>query len=310
MSITDAILKSIRLGLSPYFRARLGAVEAYPPRPLRLDWTRRPRAPFDGAPVVSIVTPNFDYGSFLERTMSSVLSQCYPQVEYVVQDGGSSDESSGLLEQYSSRLTHWQSAPDGGQANAINRGFAHTTGEVMAYLNSDDMLLPGAVTYVARYFARNPEVDVVYGHRIVVDAQDREVGRCVLPPHDDGVLPILDPIPQETMFWRRRIWERAGGAMDESFEYALDWDLILRFRHAGARFVRLPRFLGAFRIHREQKTVTMIDDRGAREDDRLRERWLGRTLDDREIWRLARPYVLRHLACLHFYRFGLFRYGQ
>src|SRR5262249_23541680 len=144
--------------------------------------------------------------------------------------------------------------PDEGQTQAINLGFQHTSGEIMAYLNSDDLLLPGSLAYVAGYMAAHPEVDVVYGHRILIDECDDEVARWVLPRHDDRVLTWANFVPQETLFWRRRIWERVGGTLDASFQFAMDWDLILRFREAGARFVRLPRFLGAFRVHARQKT--------------------------------------------------------
>src|SRR5439155_11875113 len=119
-----------------------------------------------------------------------------------------------------------------GQAHAINLGFRHATGEILAYLNSDDLLLPGALAYVANHVVRHPEVGVVYGHRVVIDADGREVGRWVLPPQDDASLVWDDYVPQETMFWRRRAWERVGARLDETFHFALDWDLILRFRQA------------------------------------------------------------------------------
>ena len=104
--------------------------------------------------------------------MGSVLDQEYPKLEYVVQDGGSTDGTAELLERYQSRLTWAESTPDAGQGNAINLGFKHTNGEIMAYLNSDDLVLPGSLAYVAHFFAQNPEVDVVYGHRVVIDDED------------------------------------------------------------------------------------------------------------------------------------------
>jgi len=148
---------------------------------------------------------------------------------------------------------------DSGQAQAINRGFALTCGEIMAYLNSDDSLLPGCLNYVGTYFADHPEVDVVYGHRVLIDEEDREIGRWVLPRHTDEVLAWADYIPQETLFWRRRLWEAAGSSVSEEFRFAMDWDLILRFRDAGAKIVRVPRFLGAFRVHTDQKTSAELD---------------------------------------------------
>jgi hypothetical protein len=110
--------------------------------------------------------------------------------------------------------------------NRLNWGFRRITGEIMAYLNSDDLLIPGALHHVAEYFHRHPEVDI--DHDPV----------WVLPPHDNDVLSWADYVPQETLFWRRRIWDKIGGAFDESFDFALDWDLLLRFRDVGARLVR------------------------------------------------------------------------
>ncbi len=260
------------------------------------------------APVLSIVTPSLNQGQFLERTLRSVLDQGYPRLEYVVQDGGSDDDTLALLERHGGRLRHWESCPDEGQGQAINLGFRHTTGEIMAYLNSDDVLLPGSLAFVARYFVEHPDVDVVYGHRVIIDEYDGEVGRWVLPPHDDDVLSWCDYVPQETLFWRRRAWERIGAALDESFQFALDWDLLLRFRDAGAKFARLPRFLGALRLHARQKTLLQLLTVGEVEMQRLRKRVHGRYVTSEEIRRGARSYMLRHALCDRLYALGLLRY--
>jgi glycosyltransferase involved in cell wall biosynthesis len=213
-----------------------------------------------------------------------------------VQDGGSHDGTVEILQRYADRLASWESRPDQGQSQAINLGFARTSGEIMAWLNSDDILLPGTLAYIARYFSRHPEVDVVYGHRIMIDEQDRQIGRWMMPPHDDQVLSWADYIPQETLFWRRRIWDKVGGQVDESFRFAMDWDLIVRFRAAGARFARLPRFMGAFRIHTAQKTSAEISSTGVQEMTRLRERILGRVPPDAEVWSAVQPYLRRHVV--------------
>jgi catechol 2,3-dioxygenase-like lactoylglutathione lyase family enzyme len=267
----------------------------HPPRPLRVPaGYHRPR-PLPAPPLISVVTPSYNQGRFLEQTIRSVLDQGYPRLEYVVQDGGSTDDSVAVMEKYRGRLAHAESRRDNGQGHAINLGFAHATrGEVMAYLNSDDLLLPGALNYVAAYFAAHPEVDVVYGHRVVVDPDGNEVGRWVLPGHSDRMLVWADYVPQETMFWRRRIWDKVGGKIDESFRFALDWDLLLRFREAGARFVRLPRFLGAFRVHPTQKTSADLESAGNPEMARLRRRVHGRDPDLSEIGPRIRGYLFRH----------------
>jgi hypothetical protein len=163
----------------------------------------------------------------------------------------------------------------------------------MAWLNSDDLLLPGTVAYVVRYFLDHPEVDVVYGHRINIDESDQEIGRWIMPAHDDELLRWADYIPQETLFWRRQIWEKVGAALDESFQFALDWDLLLRFQDAGANFARLPRFLAAFRVHSAQKTQAAIDGTGQAEMNRLRLRNHGRDVTWFEIKRHTKSYLLR-----------------
>jgi hypothetical protein len=149
----------------------------------------------------------------------------------------------------------------------------------MAYLNSDDLLAPGALRCVADYFATHPDVDVVYGHRIIIDDDDREIGRWVMPRHHPETLAWIDYVPQETMFWRKRAWDLAGG-IDPSFQFALDWDLLARFQQAGCRMVRLPYFLAAFRVHAAQKTSQDIHTTGAGEMARIRARFHGGRQDD------------------------------
>lgn len=274
---------------------RLGHLIQHGPKDLRLPAHYAKPVHISQPPKISIVTPSFKQAGFIERTMKSVLDQNYPNLEYFVQDGGGRDGTEEILKSYSDRLTGWESRPDSGQSQAINLGFAKTSGEIMAWLNSDDLLFPGSLAYVASYFNRHPEVDVVYGHRILIDEDDKQIGRWMLPRHDDEVLSWADFIPQETMFWRRRIWEKAGGEIDESFRFAMDWDLLIRFREAGARFARLPRFLGGFRIHMQQKTSAEISGVGIQEMTRIRERMLGRVPSDAEIHAAILPYLRKHV---------------
>ncbi|MGE3809184.1 MAG: glycosyltransferase family 2 protein [Gemmataceae bacterium] len=286
---------------------RLGVLKQYRPRPLGLP-RHYGQTRSDATLSFGIVTPSYNQGDFLEQTMHSVLEQDYPRLDYIVHDNLSQDETPKILERYRNRLTHCAQEKDQGQADAINRGFAHTRAEVMAYLNSDDLLLPGTLHYVSSYFERHPEIDVVYGHRIVVDEAGDEIGRWILPRHDDAVLSWADYVPQETLFWRRRVWERVGAALDLSFQFALDWDLLLRFRDAGARFARLPRFLGAFRFHAAQKTTSQIAHQGLPEMNRLRERCHGRPVSYTEIARKLSGYLCRHVTLDTLYRFGILRY--
>ena len=235
-----------------------------------------PRTPVERWPRFAIVTPSFNQARFVEQTITSVLHQ-EVALDYVVQDGGSTDGSVEILRRHAARLRAWESAPDQGQADAIARGFAKTTGrpeDLMAWLNSDDFYLPGALRFVADWFARHPTVDVLYGHRVVVDGQGAEINRWLLPRHDPEFLSLYDFVPQETLFWRRRIWDRVGG-VDTSLQFAVDWDLLLRFQETGAVMVRVPFFLACFRVHQAQKTSAQLKSTGQREIDLLRTRTQG-----------------------------------
>lgn len=293
-----------RLGLAP----RIGQLQQHAPRPLAIP-PRYRAAPEPAAvlPLVSIVTPSLDQGRFLERTLASVAEQGYPALEHVVRDGGSRDETPRILEAWRDRLHHVASAPDGGQAAALNLGFERTSGEIMAWLNADDVLLPGALYFVARHFLEHPDVDVVYGHRVLIDADDREIGRWIVPQHDPAVLRWADFVPQETLFWRRRAWEKVGARLDERFRFAMDWDLLLRFQRAGLGIVRLPRFLAGFRVHAEQKTRAQAE-LGAAEMDRLRLRELGFRPRPEQVHRRLWRYYLRHLGLHAAWRMGLARF--
>jgi FkbM family methyltransferase len=285
---------SPRARLRFWTHPRLGTLHHYDPRPLTVPATYVRAQPPNPPPTISIVTPSYQQGRFLERTVYSILSQKYPALEYVVQDGGSTDETIDVLRRFERGLHLWRSGPDEGQGDAINRGFQETTGEIMAWLNADDLLLPGALAYVARYFARHPHVDVVYGNRVMIDERDGQIGTWVLPSHNARALTYADYIPQETLFWRRRIWEAVGGQVDPRFSYALDWDLLIRFSSAGARIVRLPHYIGAFRVHEAQKT-TAQHATGAIECDVIRQRLHGRPVSPRETFERLKPYLVRSM---------------
>ena len=211
------------------------------------------------------------------------------------------------MERYGPRLAHWESAKDNGFVQAINLGFRHASGDIMAYLNSDDLLLPGVLNYVARYFVAHPDVDAVYGHRVVIDEFDAEIGRWVLPHHNDEVLSWADYVPQETLFWRRRMWEKVGGSVDESFRFAVDWDLLVRMRDAGAKFARLPRFMGAFRVHPHQKTSAQITEIGEQEMACIRERCHGGPVSHALVYWNVRPYLHKHVVYNKPYPAGILR---
>jgi Glycosyl transferase family 2 len=195
--------------------------------------------------------------------------------------------------------------PNGEAGPAINLGFEHATGELMSYLNPDGMLLPGSIPYVARYFERHPDVDVVYGHVVLLDEEDFEVGRWVLPRHDDKVLSWGDHVPAEGLFWRRAAWEAVGGAVDEDFRAALDWELVLCFREAGARIVRVPRFLSGLRVKVDRGASAA---NGSDEASRLRHRVHGREVSSKEVEKAVRGYRRRHALLQGLYRLRVLRY--
>jgi glycosyltransferase involved in cell wall biosynthesis len=232
------------------------------------------RTAHDQLPSIALVTPSYQQGRYLESTIQSILAQDYPRLEYAVVDGGSNDDSAAIIQRYRGQLTFAVSEKDKGQVDAIEKGFAQTSGEIMAYVNSDDLLEPGALKFVGDFFSRHPKVDAVYGHRTIVDEAGKEVGRWVSPRYNPRLLRMVDYIPQETLFWRRSIFEKVGG-LDRRRSFALDWDLLLRFASAGAKIVRLPYFLGRFRVHSLQKTEVLIDTVGRHEIDALRQRELG-----------------------------------
>lgn len=281
--------------VSSRIRPRLGNLRQHEPVAIDLVTDRSPVALPPSPPRIALVTPSFGQAAFIGRTIESVLAQGYPNLDYFVQDGGSTDGTVEILERYAPRLSGWVSEKDTGQSQAINRGFARVTGEIMGWLNSDDVLLPGALAAVADFFHRHPDVDAVYGHRLLLDEQDRLIGRWIVPEHDDKVLPWADYVPQETLFWRRALWDKAGGAIDESFRFAMDWDLLLRFRKAGARFARIDRALGGFRVHPQQKTSAAINEVGFAEMQKLRHRELGFTPGGTDVARRVLPYLIAHV---------------
>ncbi len=287
-----------------WLRPPMWTFEQHSPRALNLRSLPASPALPKRVPTIGIVTPSYNHRPFLAATIESVIGQNYPALFYHVQDGGSEDGSVEILKGYGDKIS-WRSAPDHGQADAINRGFAGVDCEIMAYLNSDDTLIPGALACIADFFAARPEIDIVYGHRIFIDHAGSEIGRAILPAHSREALRYAGYVPQETMFWRRRVWD-AIGPMDTKFQYALDWDFMLRAQAAGFKFARLRRFLACFRVHDAQKT-TKDYELGRKEMQSLRLRNLGYVPSQLEISSALAPYLLRQFIFHWSYRLGLVR---
>jgi len=289
-----------------WLRPPMWTFEQHPPRPL--DLSKLPAAPAlpKQPPRIAIVTPSLNHGRFVRATIDSVLGQDYPRLFYHVQDGASADETVEILKSYGERIS-WRSAADGGQSDAINKGFQDVDCDIMAYLNSDDVLLPGTLACVADFFEQRPEVDFVYGHRIFIDYAGMEIGRAVFPAHHSEALKYAGYVPQETMFWRRSLWEKTGGGLDEKFTYALDWELLLRFMKHGARIRRVPRFLGGFRVHALQKTQANASTSGTAEVALLLESLHGRKVSREEVCSRTKLYFARSTIYDALYRLGVLR---
>jgi len=213
----------------------------------------------DNKPLVSIVTPSFNQDRYLEDTIRSVLDQDYPALEYFVIDGGSTDGSVGIIKKYADKLTGWVSETDQGQTDAINKGFARSGGEIMAWLNSDDLYHPGAIRSAVEFLQENPDVGLVYGDTDLIDGSGRPIGRFNAQQTSyqrlmrGGVY-----IPQPAAFWRKELWERSG-PLNPSFYFAMDYDLWVRFaKIAPIRYT--PQLWASFRIHGDGKTM-VSDDR-------------------------------------------------
>jgi glycosyltransferase involved in cell wall biosynthesis len=206
------------------------------------------------APLVSIVTPSYNQAAFLEETIRSVLDQDYPHIEYVIVDDGSTDESVEIIRRHADRLAWWMRQENAGQPAALNRGFAHTTGDLLAFVNSDDTLLPGAVTALVEAFGDDRELLLVYGDA-VTRLDGREIGTLRARPWNPRHLIRTgeNPVPQQASMWRREAWERAG-PFDEGSFFFFEYEFLVRLSVHG-RAKRLERPLATFRLHPTSKTV-------------------------------------------------------
>jgi len=216
-------------------------------------------------PLVSIITPSFNQAEYLEATIKSVLEQSYPHIEYIIMDGGSTDGSLDIIKKHQSRITAWVSEPDKGQTEAINKGFSRATGDILAWINSDDTYAnPNAVADAVNFLIANPEMAMVYADCDFIDEQGKGIGKFAARQTDYAKLRSgYVHIPQQTMFFRAKYWKELG-PLDPSFYFAMDYDLWVRIaKHAPIKY--LPGKTWAnFRIHSSSKT-NVNDERGWQE---------------------------------------------
>jgi hypothetical protein len=218
---------------------------------------------------VSVVTPTLNQAVFLESTLGSVLAQTYPNVEHIVVDGGSTDGTLDLLRRAGeARPLHYVSEPDAGMYDAINKGLALASGDVLAYLNSDDAYLPWAIETVMRVFDKRPEVDLVYGDGVKVEHSDGAQRIRLFPPFDAESLANYESLMQPAVFWRRRLYERLRG-FDSGLHFVADLDFWLRAAASGATIVHVNEVLAVERLHgarlsSARKDVMAAEDRAMR----------------------------------------------
>jgi glycosyltransferase involved in cell wall biosynthesis len=204
-------------------------------------------------PRISVVTPSYNQASFLEETIRSVLLQGYPQMEYIIVDGGSTDGSIDIIRRYEKHLAFWVSERDRGASDAIRKGFLRASGTILAYLNSDDLYLPGSLIAIAEAMT-DPAVDVLYGNMYWIDKDEKIMGEQRQTPFTPmGYLYGGSTLQQPATFWKKDLYIRCG-EMDPSYRFAFDTDLFVRFAVAGAKFKHVNRFVASFRIHPQSKS--------------------------------------------------------
>lgn len=236
-------------------------------------------------PLVSIITPSFNQAKFLERTIRSVLAQDYPRIEYIVLDAMSNDETPQVLQKYERFITRIVREPDNGQADAINKGFKIASGDILAWINSDDCYSSNSVVSKAvAALTHQPEFDVVYGRRKHVD--------------ENGYLSLVRPfrefsyealklscyLPQECCFWTREVYERAGGFVDETYSFAMDYELWMRMLKNGAKFLAIKDFFGLYRLHENAKSVAEWETVGLKEIPRVYREYCDKVLSPGEMY--------------------------
>ena len=215
-------------------------------------------------PFVSIITPSYNQALFLEETIKSVLTQDYPRIEYIIMDGGSTDGSVDVIQKYADRLAYWESVKDKGQTDAINKGFNRASGDILAWINSDDTYNPKAVGEAVKFLIEHPETAMVYADCNFINEHGEVIGKFASRQTDYAKLRRgYVHIPQQTMFFRSTYWKQLG-PLDTSFYFAMDYDLWVRIAKQAPIQYRPGKTWANFRIHTSSKT-NVNDERGWKE---------------------------------------------
>lgn len=210
--------------------------------------------------LVSIITPSYNQAKYLEQTIQSVLRQDYPRIEYIVMDGASSDESVEIIKKYAGQLTYWESQQDMGQADAINKGFARATGDIVAWLNSDDYYLPGTISKAVQVFEENPDVVLIYGNMLAVDENGATFNTLTYRPLTFEDLLCFHIIGQPAVFMRRSALQKTKG-LDPTFHFLLDHLLWIQIAKQG-KILHVDQTWSAARYHSEAKNVAKAAEFG------------------------------------------------
>lgn len=223
-------------------------------------------------PRISVVVPSFNQAKYLELTIRSILDQNYPDLELIVIDGGSKDESPDIIRNYQQHMKFWCSEPDGGQTQGIIKGFSHATGEILCFLNSDDIFEPGVLLEVGEYFSRRPDVDAVFGDALWIDAHGNALRKYKEIPFNRFIwIYTYNYVPSMSMFWRRTLYDRAGG-LNPAFQLAFDADLWIRFSDVNGKIKHVARQWSRMRYYPEQRS-RRLRELSNREDMMIRSRY-------------------------------------
>ena len=210
-------------------------------------------------PKISIVTPSYNQGQFIEETIRSVLLQGYPNLEYIIIDGGSTDNSVEIIKRYSPQLTYWVSAPDNGHGNALNKGFSLAKGEIMAWINSDDKYLPWTFSVVAEIFNSHKNINWITGLHSRWDAKGRQIRvNLVYKNIYNFILGDYGWVQQESVFWRRSLWEKAGSKINEKYKFMVDGELWCRFFTLDDLW-HVNCVLGGYRVHNSNRATAYYE---------------------------------------------------
>jgi len=216
----------------------------------------QPSAPLS----ISIVVPSYNHRPWISACINSILIQKAECDQLIVIDGNSDDGTKEILEQYAKEIDCLVIEPDNGQSDALHKGFSLATGDILAYLNSDDILLPKTFSFVRKLFHKHKDVDAVYSNRVFIDQDNNPIAKWVIPFHSGYCHQRWDYIPQETCFWRKSLMDKVGN-IDTTLQFAMDYDLFIRMMNAG-NFMHVHRYLACFRDHPGTKTNTIYETTG------------------------------------------------